>query len=579
MNENSFVAANALQTVNLVKKFMSFNMSESLSDFLEGAFKKKAVMETEMNTVLSNIQILEAELDKIEKAILEDPSYADIKEISDAKTLIENELNSLKSEWQAKSDELNKFETVAEGEEEEEEDIEVIEDPKEPTDDEPAADGEPEGEPAKNADEEPTNDPADDEPADSIATDDAAIVASTENPVGDDAPPAEPVQQEEPIAEPVQDPAKDSTIVNNGLLGAEGAQTAGIPGNDHLDANAQGAATDGQIMNAGFAGAEGNQQGGTMTDALTGQAAQTQVLTPGDEAAKDPAADDAAQVADDAAKVADEAPVNADDAEKAEGAAVVIDVKKDEEEIPNESVKENKNTLAESIGVDSKVIDKVSGQNGTVTATNDEKFSILLDDGTAVERTLADLEDVADEIEQNIANNEKPVDAEAPVADAATEGIVKNENEEATNATGVEGADAEKPEETMFVHATLTIDIGPFKAGDAVEIDAASYTSSGDDEPIKLKEPKDGVSEVPKKYLAVADNAPEEGGDDVDSKVAAVLQQIADLETFLNDENTKGSKAIEDAKEKIKKFAKSLEATDEVKPEEKSGDTPSEEVK
>lgn len=605
MNENSFVSANALQTVKLIKEFLSFNMSESLSEFLEGNYKTKAIMEGEMNTVLSNIQVLESELDKIEKAILEDPSFADVKEIADAKTLIENELNRLKSEWQAKSDELNKFETIAENDEEEEEEVKD----EEPT--EPEAEDD-----AEKANDEPAADdaaPADDADAakadDELAADDAAIVAATENPVGDDAAPAgddaPPAPTEDPLASDTPPPADDAapvvaepvvaepvapTLVDNGLLGAGGTQAAatGIPGNDHLDANANGAVnTDPtQLKDVGFAGAaaQPNADAAATSTAIEEKPADQPVVTPGHEPEVIPA--DTPQTVQTAASnepAEDGAVVVAADDKDGEAVVVDVDIKKDETNATEESVKENKNTLAESIGVDSKVKDKVTGQGGTVTATNDEKFTILLDDGQSVERTLAELEDVAVEIEANIANNEKPVDGEAPAENigdpvGAQEGLVKNENEEVPNATGVEGGDAEQQPEPMFVHATLTIDIGPFKAGDAVEIEASSYTSSGEDDPIKLKEPKDGVTEVPKKYLAVADKAPEEGANDVDAKVAAVLQQIADLETFLNDENTKGSKAIEDAKEKIKKFAKSLEPK-EPEAEEKPADAPKDEVK
>lgn len=569
MNENVFVKANALQTVNLVKEFLSFNMSESLAEFLEGDYKKKALMEGEMNQILSSIQLLEAELDKIEKAILEDPSFADVKEIADAKTLIENELNSLKSKWSESSEELKKFETVSENDEEEEE-VEIIEEPK-AKDDENKGDDEDQDQ--DNDDDNGDKDPDGGEPK----------VEAEEN-TGVD-----------PVT-PVEAPQATTGVVDTGLLGAEGAQaTATIPGNDHLDSNAQNAAApSGEVLNTGFAGAEGAQQAnnGQMATDIKTDTAATPVLTPGPADAAvipgqaapssipvsvTPAAGEATPVANATAEVSVNAPdaPAADDAAKAgdEGNkdaekvdAVVVDVKKEEE------VKENQNILAESIGVDSKVKDKVSGKTGTVTAMSDEKFTVLLDDGEPVERTLSDLEDVAQEIEQNVMNNEQPVDKEKAAPAETADDANENENaDDAANAGGQEGADTEK-EEAMFVKATLTIDLGPFKAGDSVEIDAANYTSGGDDDAIKLKEPKDGVSEIPKKYLSVVNDNSAEGGDDADAKVAAVLQQIQDLETFLNDENTKGSKAIEDAKAKIKKFAASLDKKDEPKADDKSGE-------
>jgi len=543
MNENSFYKANGLQTVKLVKEFLSFNMSESLAEFLAGDFKKKAIMEGELNTVLSNIQILEAELDKIEKAILEDPSFADVKEIADAKTIIENELNGLKSQWQEMNTELKNFETVSEEEAEEEEEVEEI-----PTEEVEA------------------------EEAPEAAADDAEVEVEA---------------AEEGVEPEAAVPAEAEAIVATGLLGAEGVQAVAtaIAGNDHIDANAAaGTDTGGQVVDAGYAGAEGAQKGETpgveTSNAILAETPAAPVLTPGPSDAQvipgeaapatipvavTPAAGEAptpvaattdAVVVDVDADTAGEIPAEVKPEDN------TTDVDPEEEEPKEEEVKENENTLAESIGVDSKVTDKVSGKCGKVTAINDEMFSILFDDGETAERKLSDLEDADSEIEQNIENNEAPVDADAP---KATE--ENNENEEAH---GTEGEDTEKPADAMFVNATITLDLGPFKAGDQVEIDAASYTSSGDDEPIKLKDAKDGVSEIPKKYLKVEDSKPAEG-EDTDAKVAAALQAIQDLETLLGGENTKGSKAIEAAKEKIKKFAESL-GKEEEKTDDESGE-------
>ena len=536
MNENSFYKANGLQTVNLVKEFLSFNMSESLAEFLEGDYKTKALMEGELNSVLSNIQILESELDKIEKAILEDPSFADVKEIADAKTIIEHELNGLKSQWQEMNTELKQFETAKE-EDETEEPEEIIEEPKE---EEKEEGEEVEGEKEEGAEE-----------------------------------------GAEPEAVTVEKPEVTGGLVDTGLLGAEGNQAAAtaIAGNDHIDANVAQAETEGgNVLDAGFAGAEGQQKsevpGEDISNAIKQDVIATPVITPGEvaevipgEAAADeipvavtPAAGEAPTPAGDAAVVADVV-ANVDDNTAGEIPAEVkpeaegTDVDPKEEEPKEEEVKESQ--ISESIGVDSKVKDKVSGKVGKVTAVNDEMFSILFDDGETAERKLGDLEDADAEVEQNIEKNEEPVDGDAPAKNTS------NEAADVDNAaTGEEGKDTEEKEkeegEDMFVKATITLDLGPFKAGDAVEIDAANYTSSGDDEPVKLKEPKDGVSEVPKKYLKVEDNAPAEGGDDVDAKVAAVLQQMQELETLLSDDNTKGSKAIEAAKEKLKKFAEAL---------------------
>lgn len=511
MNENKFLKANAIQTVNFVKEFLSFNMSESLGDFLEGDHKKKVEMTSELNKILGDITLVECELEKIEKAILADPSYAEVKEITDAKTLLENELNNLRSIWQEKNNELKNFEIVeedkSEPEEEEEEELEAKEDSKE----EPA-----EYKEGEEADEDP------------IVVEEPQVVV------------------EDPVEPQVQ-----SEVVAHGLAGAEGTQNADIQGNDHIEAHVdQAADANGGVVNAGFAGAEVPHVDdtpepqicvdptpipvltpGTATEVIQGSAAPVAVpVSAGQEAAVDVA------VVDVAPEETPSEPVDGYQEGNSEE-----DVQEDEGE------KEKSEEVTESIGADSKVKDKVTGKPGTVTSVGDEHFIVLLDDGSSVERKLSELEDVEEEMEQNITKNEEPINVEE-----VTEG---------------EQVDEPKKEESNgFVLAALTIDLGPFKAGEQVEIDAANYTAVGDDDPVKLKDEKEGVGEIPKKYLnVIEDENGVESVDGVDAKVEDVLMRIKELETFLVGKNIKGSKAIEGAKEKIKKFAASLEDAEEEK--------------
>lgn len=521
MNENKFLKANAIQTVNFVKEFLSFNMSESLGDFLEGDHKKKVEMTSELNNILGDITLVEGELEKIEKVILADPSYAEVKEITDAKTLLENELNNLRSIWQEKNNELKNFEIVeedkSEPEEEEEEELEAKEDEEEKV------------EPKEEPTEEPELEP------------EAEVV----------------------IEEPTE-PQVQPEVVAHGLAGAEGTQNTAIQGNDHIEAHAdQAVDTNGGVVNAGFAGAEVPHVDnapepqisvnpvpvltpGTATEVIQGAAAPVAVpVSAGQEAAVDVA------VVDVAAPAAEE--TTSEPIEGGQDETPEEEIVKGDEEGKSEEDEE----VTESIGADSKVKDKVTGQPGTVTSVGDEHFIVLLDDGSSVERKLSELEDIEEEIEQNITNNEKPINAEEVTEGAQSEEIEGEENSE---------KEEDEKEQDGFVFAALTIDLGPFKAGEQVEIDAANYTAVGDDDPVKLKDEKEGVGEIPKKYLNVVEIEKGVGsGDGVDAKIEDVLMKIKELETFLVGKNIKGSKAIEGAKEKIKKFAASLEDAEEEK--------------
>lgn len=484
MNENQFIEANALQTVNLVKSFLSFDMSESLMEFLEGDFKRKAVMESKLGECLKNITLLESELDKVEQLVLADPSYGDIKEVSDAKTLLENEISKLKSAWQLMNEELAEFQTVVEKKAKSEEAEENEE-----------AEAEEEHEETENKEVAVVDVAKEDEPV---------VVVSTE--------------------------VKDS-----GMLGASGEQSAQIQGNDNIDAKAVVSTED--VTSVGFAGAEGSQHNPAATKASTEITKETQaepVITPGQTAEVITATvpvDVQVSATPETAKASDDS---------VETLASAVASK--EEENAEEAVEE-------SIGIDSKVKDKVSGNCGKVTAINDKEFSVLLDDGETVTRTLSQLEDVKEVVDQTIEDNKN-------AAVEASEEVAESKKEE------------EKEIKNEFVSASLTIDLGPFKAGDVVEIDAANYTAVGDDEPVKLKDEKDGVSEIPKKYLKVTD---EKSGEIASSNEEA-LKKLKELEDLLKGDE----KGLEKIKELVSLLGKEPEEPKEEKEEEKEKEEDSE---
>src|SRR3989304_3129128 len=217
MNENAFVEVNGIQAVTLVKDFLNYNVAESLVEFLEGDLKKKALMEKKLDTIYKNIQLIEGEINKVDKVVSETPEIGEMSEIIQTKDLLDRELNSLKSKWNSLNSEIKKFEAavIVSDEEEKEEK------------------GEPKPEEVA---------PAEETPAE-VAPTDEVPPAAEETPVPADVPPAEetPVPGEIPVPET---PAVTATVVDTGLAGAGGeqTQTTNIPGNDHPDSNATDAA-------------------------------------------------------------------------------------------------------------------------------------------------------------------------------------------------------------------------------------------------------------------------------------------------------------------------------------------------
>ena len=555
MNENGFYEANAIQAVNMVKEFLSYNLSESLGEFLEGDYKKKAGMEKEAQSILNNIKIVENDLDSIDAAILKDPSLGDVEEIQEAKSLLENELNNLKASWQIVCGKITRFEKLVKEEEEQSEESE--EEIKEIPDEEAEVEN-PEG---------------------------------SENPEGEE----ESAEGEEeegsetlPAAEPAQ--AASNDVVAVGALGAEGAQSADIKGNDNMEVIAGstaaqeapggeegGVVTADGMVDSGFAGMAGAQSAAptAASDAIKTSFPEQTIVTPGQEHAavvaaaptevkvaagnEEPAA---AEVSGDAAAavnkeeepageeakepVASEENPEEVEAEEKEGAETEEESEEEDEEKKNKKVEENKGPeVNEEIEVDSKV--KVLSRNaeGTVTAINDGEYTVLLDGGESIPCKQSDLQSLTDEIEAQVSKNEKEVSNEG-----------KEEGVE------VEGTDKEQKDDTqeVYVKASLTIDLGPFKQGDSVEIDASAYTAGGDDDPVKLKSPKEGVSEIPKKYLKLSDEAvsPAEEMSDIQLKTESIIKSLEELETIVKQGDKINDKAIEAAKSKLKRFVEAL---------------------
>lgn len=112
MRENSIYQTNGRQAVRLVKDFLNYDISEGLSEYLEGEDKIKAIMVNDRTKVLENIASLESEILKIDNAIASDSRITESEEIINAKKSIEIEIKYLKEKWNTINHEIGRLDTI-----------------------------------------------------------------------------------------------------------------------------------------------------------------------------------------------------------------------------------------------------------------------------------------------------------------------------------------------------------------------------------------------------------------------------------------------------------------------------------
>lgn len=110
MRQNEIFEANGNQTVNMVKDFIGFDISESFTEFLEGENKIKSIMYNDKKIIKQNMALVESELSKLEVAIKNNPLLANSEEILAAKDMLTNESEVLKSRWNEINIEIERFE-------------------------------------------------------------------------------------------------------------------------------------------------------------------------------------------------------------------------------------------------------------------------------------------------------------------------------------------------------------------------------------------------------------------------------------------------------------------------------------
>jgi hypothetical protein len=113
MKLNKIYEANATQAINIVKEFIKYDISESLTEFLEGEVAFLSVMKNDKTEIVKNIDILENELRKLEVVKEQNPLIANSNELISLEEGIENEIESLKDRWNQINVEIERFENKA----------------------------------------------------------------------------------------------------------------------------------------------------------------------------------------------------------------------------------------------------------------------------------------------------------------------------------------------------------------------------------------------------------------------------------------------------------------------------------
>jgi len=111
MRDNSLFEVNGTQATNLVKDFLKYDISEGLTEFLEGESRVKSIMLNDRKKLMENIAIIEGELQKIESKMASNPLFANSTELQRAQNMLEQELNSLRQKWSVINEEIQKIES------------------------------------------------------------------------------------------------------------------------------------------------------------------------------------------------------------------------------------------------------------------------------------------------------------------------------------------------------------------------------------------------------------------------------------------------------------------------------------
>ena len=91
MRKNELLEGNGNQAVNIVKEFLGFDLSESMTEVLEKEERILAIMKNDKESIKKNLAVVESEMNKIAKAIESNPALQNSDEIKEAQVMLSNE--------------------------------------------------------------------------------------------------------------------------------------------------------------------------------------------------------------------------------------------------------------------------------------------------------------------------------------------------------------------------------------------------------------------------------------------------------------------------------------------------------
>ena len=113
MRLNKIYEANATQAINIIKDFIKYDISESLTEFLEGEQAFLSVMKNDKNEIINNIGVLENQLMKLDRAKKDNPLLVNSNELTALEESIHDEITSLQDRWNQINLEISRFESKA----------------------------------------------------------------------------------------------------------------------------------------------------------------------------------------------------------------------------------------------------------------------------------------------------------------------------------------------------------------------------------------------------------------------------------------------------------------------------------
>jgi hypothetical protein len=111
MRENSVFSVSSMQAVKLVKESLRYDISEGLTEFLEGDLKTKSILINDRSEIISNIQKIEEQISKVESAMGQTALSAST-ELKEAHIFLQRELKILRNKWSAVNEEIDRIENL-----------------------------------------------------------------------------------------------------------------------------------------------------------------------------------------------------------------------------------------------------------------------------------------------------------------------------------------------------------------------------------------------------------------------------------------------------------------------------------